>query len=93
MQVKITKQNPDDDKHYDKFVSVSFNVVSIVMHRHYMIPVIDAGDGRMMFTMTHNRRLFVASIYNATPDQAIKATAPFFEAVKAGQQTFEVADA
>lgn len=90
MQVKITKLNPADDKHYDRFVAVKFNVSHVVMHRHHMILVIDASAGHIKLCITHKQRLFVASIYNVTSDQAIKAAVAFFEAVKAGHDSFEV---
>lgn len=91
MEIRINQALPlrtDKDKH--KYVVVKINISRLVWNGKHMIMVINDGKGNHVLNVQYKREGYGATVPIADADQAALAAAPFFEAVKAGHDSFEV---
>jgi hypothetical protein len=91
MQIRINQHLPvRTDKDKSKYIILKINISRIVFNGKHMIMVVDNGKGGHVLNVQYKREGYGATVPIVDADQAALAAAPFFEAVKAGHDSFEV---
>jgi len=92
MQILIN-QSLRRSEQEDGYKIISPDIHRIVLHRHYMIMVVAMVDSGMALNVVYKKQNYYAVLKGMTADQAAALAKPFFEAVKSGHDSFEVANA
>ena len=90
MYILICQSLRPSKQGYEGYDVIKPDVRRIVLHRHYAILVTEPPTGNMVLNVTYKKEGYYAVLKGVTADQAAAQAKPFFEAIKAGLQTFEV---
>lgn len=90
MKIQINKHLPITAKPDNEYLIVKIDISRIVFNGRHMIMVISTSKGGYALSAEYKNKGYGASLPYTNVDDAAKAAPAFFEAVKAGHDSFEV---
>lgn len=90
MQIRINRHLPERSTKDNEYIIVKIDIRRIVCNGKYMILVVSNGKGGYVLNAEYKGNGYAAPLPFLDIDDAANAARAFFEAVKAGHDSFEV---